>query len=299
MGLRRRGGESGLSRVGGESGLSRFALGLVALFAIVTAGCGGHAGAPAIAVGSTSDPDSKLAAHLYAAALRFYGSPADVRSVSDPLTELDSGAIRVVPGFTGELLQRFEPDATARSAAQVYRVMVSALPEGVAAGDYTTSAEDKPAISVTKATADSWGGRDVATAARNCAKLAVGAVAGARTPAAIGACKLPRTREYPDAAALFAALEAGQINAAWTTTATPNIGGQLLTLSDRTSLIRAENLVPLYRRNELSDQQVLALNEMAGVLDTAALAQMSGEVAKGADPGLVADGFLAEHPLGH
>jgi glycine betaine/choline ABC-type transport system substrate-binding protein len=288
----------GLRRRGGESGLSRFALALIALFAIVTAGCGGHASAPSTAVGSTSDPDSKLVAQLYAAALRFYGSPAHVQSVSDPLTELDSGAIRVVPGFTGELLQRFEPDATARSAAQVYRVMVSALPEGVAAGDYTTSAEDKPAISVTKATAGSWGGRDVATAAHNCAKLAAGAVAAARTPSGIGACKLPIPREYPDEAALFAALRAGQINAAWTTTATPNIPDELLTLSDRTSLIRAENLVPLYRRNELSDQQVLALNEMAGVLDTAALAQMSGEVAKGADPGLVADGFLAEHPLG-
>jgi glycine betaine/choline ABC-type transport system substrate-binding protein len=288
----------GLRRRGGESGLSRFALALIALFAIVIAGCGGHASAPSIAVGSTSDRESKLVAHLYAAALRFYGSPAHVQSVSDPLTELDSGAIRVVPGFTGELLQRFEPDATARSAAQVYRVMVSALPEGVAAGDYTTSAEDKPAIAVTKATADSWGGRDVATAAHNCAKLSVGAVAGARTPSGIGACKLPKPREYPDEAALFAALKAGQINAAWMTTATPNIPDELLTLSDRTSLIRAENLVPLYRRNELSDQQVLALNEMAGVLDTAALAQMSGEVAKGADPGLVADGFLAEHPLG-
>jgi glycine betaine/choline ABC-type transport system substrate-binding protein len=237
-------------------------------------------------------------AQLYAAALRFYGSPGHVESVPDPLTELDSGAIRVVAGFTGELLQRFEPDATARSATQVYRAMVSALPEGVAAGDYTTSAEDKPAMAVTKATADGWGGHDVTAAARNCAKLSVGAVAGTRPPSVIGICKPPKPREYPDEATLFAAVRAGQINTAWTTTATPNIPDDLLTLSDRTALIRAENLVPLYRRNELTDQQVLALNEMAGVLDTAALAQMRGQVAKGADPGVVADGFLAEHPLG-
>ena len=288
----------GYRRRGGKSGLSRCALVLIALVAMVTAGCGAQAGAPSIAVGSTSDPESKLVASLYAAALRFYGSPAHVQSVPDPLTELDSAAIRVVPGFTGELLQRFEPGAAARSAAQVYRAMVSALPEGISAGDYTTSAEDKPAIAVTKASADSWGGRDVAAAARNCAKLSVGAVAGARPPSAIGVCKLPKPREYPDETALFGAVRAGQINAAWTTTATPNISDDLVTLSDRTSLIRAENLVPLYRRNELSDRQVLAINEMAGVLDTAALAQMRGEVAKGADPNVVADGFLAEHPLG-
>ena len=43
------------------------------------------------------------------------------------------------------------------------------------------------------------------------------------------------------------------------------------------ALIRAENVVPLYRRNELTDRQVLALNEVAGVLDTAALADMRGK----------------------
>ena len=69
-------------------------------------------------------------------------------------------------------------------------------------------------------------------------------------------------------------------------------------LSDRTSLIRAENLVPLYRRNELNESQVLALNEVAGVLDTAALAEMRAAVADGADPQRVADGFLAANPLG-
>ncbi len=128
----------------------RLALAIVALIAVVTAGCGGQGGPPSIAVGSTSDPESTLVAHLYAAALRFYGSPAHVRSVPDPVGELDSGTVRVVPGFTGRLLERFEPDATARADTQVYRAMVSALPEGVAAGDYTTSAEDKPAIAVSR-----------------------------------------------------------------------------------------------------------------------------------------------------
>jgi glycine betaine/choline ABC-type transport system substrate-binding protein len=56
--------------------------------------------------------------------------------------------------------------------------------------------------------------------------------------------------------------------------------------------------VPLYRRNELTESQVLAINEVAGVLDTAALAQMRAQVDEGTEPGLVADGFLAEHPLG-
>ena len=97
-----------------------------------------------------------------------YGTAAHVESVPDPLAGLDSGAIGVVPGFTGRLLDTFAPGARARAAAQVYRDMVSALPEGVAAGDYAESAEDKPALAVTEATVDAWGGRDVTAAVRNC-----------------------------------------------------------------------------------------------------------------------------------
>jgi glycine betaine/choline ABC-type transport system substrate-binding protein len=270
----------------------------LALIALVAAGCGGHAGAPSVAVGSTSDPESTLVAHLYAAALRFYGSPAHVRSAPDPVSELDSGTVRVVPGFTGRLLERFEPDATARSDTQVYRAMVSALPEGVAAGDYTTSAEDKPAIAVAERTADAWGGRDVTAAVRSCAKVTPGALAGASPPSKVGSCTMPKPREFPDSATLFAALRAGQINAAWTTAATPNIPSELVVLSDKTGLIQAENLVPLYRRNELNEQQVLALNEVAGVLDTGSLADMRRQVAEGKEPGPVADAWLDAHPLG-
>jgi glycine betaine/choline ABC-type transport system substrate-binding protein len=282
-------------RASGSTGLSRLTL---VFIAFVIAGCGGHAGAPSVAVGSTSDPESTLVAHLYAAALRFYGSPAHVQSVPDPVSELDSGTIRVVPGLTGRLLDRFEPDAAARSDMQVYRAMVSALPEGVAAGDYTTSAEDKPSIAVTERTADAWGGRDVTAAVRSCAKVMPGALAGAPPPSKVGTCTMPKPREFPDNATLFAALRAGQINAAWTTTATPNIPSELVVLSDKTALIRAENLVPLYRRNELNEQQVLALNEVAGVLDTGSLADMRRQVAEGKEPGLVADAWLDAHPLG-
>jgi glycine betaine/choline ABC-type transport system substrate-binding protein len=271
---------------------------LAALVVVSVAGCGSDDETPSLAVGSAQDSESALIAHIYAEALRFYGSPAHVEASPDPLMKLDSGEARVVPGFTGRVLHRFFPDSTARSATQVYREMVSVLPEGIAAGDYTTSAEDKPALAVTEATAQAWGGRDVAAAARNCDKLKVGQVVDAASPDVVGTCKLPKPREYPDRATLFAAVRAGEVNAAWTSTAAPNIPTELLMLSDRTSLIRAENLVPLYRRNELSEAQVLALNEVAGVLDTAALADMRAQAEDGTDPGLVAAAFLAEHPLG-
>jgi glycine betaine/choline ABC-type transport system substrate-binding protein len=275
--------------------MRRFA---VALLALILVGCGTPSQPPSTAVGATSEPESLLVAHLYAAALRFYGSPAHVKSVSDPVGELDSGDVRVAPGLTGRLLTRFDPDATARADAQVYRALLSALPEGVAAGDYTTSAGDKPAIAVTEQTAGAWGGRDVTAAVRNCAKIVAGAVPGEATPSKVGPCTMPKPRQFKDNAMLFAALRAGQINAAWTTEATPNIPTELVVLSDKTALIRAENLVPLYRRNELNEQQVLALNEVAGVLDSGSLVDMRRQVAEGKEPGLVADAWLDAHPLG-
>jgi glycine betaine/choline ABC-type transport system substrate-binding protein len=275
--------------------LRRLAL---ALLALILVSCGAPVGPPSIAVGATSDPESQLVAHVYAAALRFYGSPAHVKSVSDPVAELDSGDVRVAPGLTGQLLARFDPDATARADAQVYRALLSALPEGVAAGDYTTSAGDKPTIAVTEQTAGAWGGRDVTAAVRNCAKVVPGVLPAARTPSKVGPCTMPKPREFKDSTGLFAALPSGQINAAWTTSATPNIPSELVVLSDKTALIKAENLVPLYRRNELNEQQVLALNEVAGVLDTGSLADMRRQVAEGKDPGQVADAWLGAHPLG-
>jgi glycine betaine/choline ABC-type transport system substrate-binding protein len=274
----------------------RSAIALVAL--LLLSGCGGPPAPASIAVGAQNDPESVLVAHLYAAALRFYGNAAHVEQGTDPLADLDSGDVRVVPGFTGRLLHQFAPDAAARSPAQVYREMLAALPEGVGAGDYTTSAEDKPALAVTAATATAWGGRDVTAAVRHCDQLEPGQLRDAPRPAALGTCRVPAGRQFPDTTSMFAALKAGQINAAWTSTAAPNIPTELLTLSDRTSLIRAENLVPLYRRNELNESQTLALNEIAGVLDTAALAEMRARVADGADPGQVAAAFLDEHPLG-
>lgn len=47
------------------------------------------------------------------------------------------------------------------------------------------------------------------------------------------------------------------------------------------ALIRAENIVPLYRRNALTERQLLAVNEVAGVLDTTALIGMRRQVAAG------------------
>ena len=273
---------------------------LVLVTALAVAACGlNRPSASELIVGSRLDNESVLLANLYAGALRSYGFAARAEAVPDPLSRLDSGALSVVPALTGSVLQFFEPGAIVRSDQQVYRAMVGALPEGLAAGDYATAAEDKPALAVTQQTADAWGGTDLSVLPRHCDGLIVGERGGSTVPAVISSCRLPDARQFPDSPALFGALRDGHVTVAWTTTADPGVPAGVVLLADgKPALVQAQNVVPLYRRNELSTRQLLAINEVAGVLDTAALVDMRRQLASGADVRAVTDAWLAEHPLG-
>jgi glycine betaine/choline ABC-type transport system substrate-binding protein len=273
---------------------------LVLATALAVAGCASSRGsARELVVGSRPDAEFVLLANIYAGALRSYGFAARVEAVADPLTELDAGALNVVPALTGTVLQTFEPGATVRSDQQVYRAMVGALPEGLAAGDYATAAEDKPALAVTRSTSDAWGGTDLSILPQHCAGLGLGERGGSVEPAAISSCRLPDARQFPDETAMFDALQDGHVTLAWTTTADPNVPAGVVLLADgKPALVQAQNVVPLYRRNELNTRELLAINEVAGVLDTAALVDMRRQLAKGAGVQTVADAWLAEHPLG-
>lgn len=147
-----------------------------------------------VVVGSRPDASSTLLAGIYVAALRSYGFAARPATAGDPTAQLDSGAFTVVPAFTGRVLQALQPGATAMSDKDVYRAMIAALPEGIVAGDYTTAAEDKPVLLVSRSTAQAWGGSDVSadlsTLPRHCDSLVVGAVAGRPAPPAVGSCRL-------------------------------------------------------------------------------------------------------------
>lgn len=247
---------------------------------------------------ASGDPQGALLANVYAAGLRYYGTDAKVQTVADPVAALDTGKVAVAPGFTGRLLQRFAPGSAARSAEQVYRAMIGALPEGVAAADYAVAAEDKPALAVTAATAKAWNSHDLTALVKHCG-ASVGALAGMATPAAVGECTLPPAREFPDTATLFGALRDGAVTSVWTTTADISVPDGVVVLVDRKpTLVPAENVVALYRRNELNKMQLRAVNELAGVLDTASLKDMVRQVKSGEDPRAVAEAWLAANPLG-
>ncbi len=272
---------------------------LLAVLAVLAAGCASPGGGPSLNVGASADPQNTLLANIYAAGLRYYGTAADVAISDDPLAALDAGKVGVAAGFTGRLLQRFDPGSTARSAEQVYRALAGALPEGMAVGDYAVAAEDKPALAVTESTAAAWDGRDLTALVRNCSKVSVGALTGTRPQSQVGDCSLRPPREFGTPPALFDGLRSGSVTAAWTTTAATGVPGSVVVLVDRKpTLIPAQNVVALYRRNEMGQLQLRAINEIAGVLDTASLVGMMDRVTSGADPRMVAEDWLAANPLG-
>jgi len=177
--------------------------------------------------------------------------------------------------------------------------MVGALPEGVAAGDYAVAAEDKAALAVSAATATTWGSRDLTALVDRCSAVSIGAVVGTNRPSPVGSCTPPTPREFRNSAAMFDALRTGAITAAWTGTAATDVPDGVVVLVDRKpTLIPAQNVVALYRRNELNQMQLRAINEIAGVLDTAALVDMLRQVRAGADPRSVAEAWLTANPLG-
>lgn len=272
---------------------------LPAVIALLVAACAAPGGGPVMTVAATADPETTLLAHIYAAGLRYYGTAARVEAAEDVIVALDTAKAGVAPGFTGTLLARLDPQSTARSAPGVYRAMVAALPEGIAAADYAVAAEDKPALAVEQRTAQRWGGRDLEALVRNCAGLRVGAVTGTQTPDVVGDCYLGPVREYGSAASLFDELRNGSLTAAWTSTADPAVPTDVVVLADRKpALIPAHNVVGLYRRNEMDAMQLRAVNELAGVLDTASLTEMLRKVRSGTDPQSVAEDWLAANPLG-
>jgi glycine betaine/choline ABC-type transport system substrate-binding protein len=272
---------------------------LSALLAVLVAGCSSPGPGPSVAVGASSDPQNTLLANIYAAGLRYYGTAANVETSDDPLAAMDAGKVGLTAGFTGRLLQRFDPGSTARAAEQVYRALAGALPEGVAAGDYAVAAEDKPALAVAEATANAWGSRDLNALVRNCSRVKVGALTATNPQGQVGDCALRPPREFATPGMLFDALRSGEVTAVWTTTAATGVPAGVVVLVDRKpTLIPAQNVVALYRRNEMGQMQLRAVNEIAGVLDTASLVGMLDQVKSGADPRLVAEDWLAANPLG-
>lgn len=271
--------------------------GLLAAVSVLAACSDNRGPAPYLTVVTTNDPQYRVLAHIYAAVVKATGIDTKVRESADPVAELDTGIASVAPGFTGRLLRQFAPQQRASGDEEVtYKAMIAALPAGVAAADYGT-AEDRPALAV--ATSPSASSKPTLKAlVRHCDQLARSGQVGQGTVPRVGPCETGTPRQFASTGELFAALKRTDIAVAWTSTASPSLPVDGVTLlDDESEWLPANSVVPLYRRNELTEPQVLSLNKVAGELTTGDLAAMTREVAGGADPQRVVDTWLNDHQI--
>jgi osmoprotectant transport system substrate-binding protein len=129
-----------------------------------SAGAGGGDG-DTIVVGSQAYYSNEIIAEIYAQALEGDGIAVDrkfnigQRDAYIPL--LEDGTVTLFPEYTGNLLQFFDKETTARTADEVYAALPDALPEGLEVLDQST-ATDGDSYTVTKAFADKYNLKTIA-----------------------------------------------------------------------------------------------------------------------------------------
>jgi osmoprotectant transport system substrate-binding protein len=280
---------------------SRIALAGAAAIAasLVLAGCsnsnpleeptdeGAGSGGDTIVVGSQAYYSNEIVAEIYAQALEAEGFTVDrkfnIGQRDAYIPELESGAVDLFPEYTGNLLEFYDPEATATSPDDVYAALQEALPEELTALDYA-EASDQDTYTVTKEFAEANGLTTIADLAK------------VTTPVTLGGAPELEQRPYGPAGAkevygvdlAFSAtgettlesLLAGEIQVADIYTAAPAFQTEeIVALEDPENLILASNVVPI-ASTDVADEIADVINAVSAELgadDLVALGVQSTE----------------------
>lgn len=292
---------------------------ILALAAGVLAGCGvdtssSVSGPPdpgPVVVGASDSVESELVARLYARALEAHGRGTELvlglGDRADRLAALDADRVALVPEHTGRLLHWFDPAAAVTAAEDVYEALNRSLPPGLAVSDYAP-ADDRSALAVPAAQAETSGITTVGDLAPACAASTLYATATfeedpqafSRLQAVYG-CTFSGVLPAEDAAdAADAAVAARRPDTAsvvvGATAASPAVrADDLMVLADEDAAFTAQNVLPLYRSDVLSADDVKGLSVVMQ-LTTSDLTGMAARIRNGeissAD---AADEWIDEH----
>ncbi len=110
-----------------------------------------------IVVGSQAYYSNEIIAEIYAQALEGAGHAVErtfsIGQRDAYMPELEAGRIDLFPEYTGNLLQWFDEDTTARTTEEVFAALPAALPAGLTVLDQA-GASDQDSYTVTRAFAD-------------------------------------------------------------------------------------------------------------------------------------------------
>ncbi|HWU46641.1 MAG TPA: ABC transporter substrate-binding protein [Humibacter sp.] len=240
-----------------------------------------------IVVGSAAFPENEIIAQIYTQALQADGVQASIKPNIGQrdayLAALKDGSIDLVPEYTGNLLQYYDKNSTAKSADDVYAGLSDALPKGFEVLD-RSKAEDKDSYNVTETFSQKNNVTSLADLKNASVPLKVAAnpefaqrpygIPGLKSVYGVNATLVPISDSGgPNT---VKALVDGQVQLADIYTTTPAIKqNHLVTLADPQNLIVAQNVVPLINKSKASERVSSVLDKVQAALTTEDLIEMN------------------------
>lgn len=243
-----------------------------------------------LVIGSANFTENEVLAELYAQAITAKGEKAtthlNIGSREVYIKALKDGSISVVPEYTGNLLQYFDPKTTASTAAEVDQQLPQIAKKQGFATLTDTKAVDQDVYVVTKATADKYGLKSIADL-KKVPNLTVGGPTelqqrpyGPPGLEGIYGLKVAGFKAYDSPAIKVKDLQDGKITVAdfFTTDSAISDNG-FVELSDPQEMILPQNVVPLVRADVVKNTKAVdAMNAVGAVLTTADLTAMIKQV---------------------
>ena len=235
-------------------------------------------GADTIVVGSQDYYSNEIIAELYAQALEAADYKVDrqlrIGQREVYLPELEAGSIDLLPEYTGNLLQYWQPDTEARTAEDVYAELANATPSGLRVLDQSP-ATDQDSYVVTSAFADEWQLESIGDLASVTDQLTLGANSEAETRP-YGPKGLASVYGVQDVAftpiedsggpLTLKALTDGDIQLANIYSADPALsGGEFVTLTDPKGIFLASHVVPVVS-DRVDDDAAKVIDEVSAKL---------------------------------
>lgn len=300
-------------------------LATLAVSGLVLAACGNNdplateeapaeEGATTLTVGSANFPESEILAEVYAQALEADGVTVErqpqIGARDIYLAALEDGSIDMVPEYTGNLLQYYEPSTEASSPEEVNAALVEALPEGLSVGE-PAPAENKDAYHVT---AEFSSSNDI-TSLEDLADYEGALRVGGNPELAerpYGPQGLVDVYGVPSSRLNFVAisdsggpltiqaLNDGDVELANIYTTTPAIEENgFVTLEDPQNMIMPQSVVPLVSQDKATEEVTATLDEVSAALTTEDLTAMNArnQGEEKASPAVVAGDWLEEEGL--
>ncbi|WP_394939224.1 ABC transporter substrate-binding protein [Psychromicrobium sp. YIM B11713] len=255
-----------------------------------SAASGGASGT--VTVGSANFPESQVIAQIYAGALEAAGVTVtpklNIGSREAYVGGLKDGSIDLIPDYTGNLLGYLDSKNTLSDKDEIVKALPAKLsPQGLAVLD-PAAAEDKDALVVTKATAAKYNLSSIEDLAKVCDKVALAAPPefSARNYGLPGLkskynCVPSKFQPITDGGGPLTvkALIGDQVQVADIFTTSPAIqDNNLVVLSDPKNNFLAQQVIPLYKSDKLSDAAKQALNNVSKVLTTDDLVNLNRQI---------------------